>query len=144
MFIEVVPSSFTGVGFPIGLIPIAMRELCVIVGMDCLDAFDAEIHCRKNQVRVQNPRGGELIIQGDFPRLAIASCSSAVALVDVPIVSDYSDVFPEELPGLPSVRQVEFRINLLPSATPVAKSPYRRLVHPLVNIRKGVRNAPTR
>jgi Retroviral aspartyl protease len=101
-----------------------MRELCVIVGMDWLDAFDAEIHCRKNQVRVQNPRGGELIIQGDFPRLAIASCSSAVA-VDVPIVFDYNDVFPEELPGLPPILQVEFRINLVPGATPVAKSPYR-------------------
>ena len=116
--------EFSGVEFPIDLIPIAMRELCVIVGMDWLDAFDAEIHCRKKQVRVRNPRGGELIIQGDIPRLAMASCSSAIALDDVPIVSDFSDVFPEELPGLPPVRQVEFRIDLVPGATPVAKSPY--------------------
>ncbi|KAL7599837.1 hypothetical protein Lser_V15G25678 [Lactuca serriola] len=117
--------EFSGVEFPIDLIPIAMRELCVIVGMDWLDAFDAEIHCCKKQVRVRNPRGGELIIQGDIPRLAMASCSSAIALDDVPIVSDFSDVFPEELPGLPPVRQVEFRIDLVPGATPVAKSPYR-------------------
>ena len=117
--------EFSGVEFPIDLIPIAMRELCVIVGLDWLDAFDAEILCRKKQVRVQNPRGGELIIQGESPRLAIASCSSAVALDEVPIVSDYSDVFPDELPGLPPVRQVEFRIDLVPGATPVAKSPYR-------------------
>ncbi|XP_052627740.1 uncharacterized protein LOC128134253 [Lactuca sativa] len=79
--------EFSGVEFPIDLIPIAMRELCVIVGMDWLDAFDAEIHCRKKQVRVRNPRGGELIIQGDIPRLAMASCSSAIALDDVPITS---------------------------------------------------------
>ncbi|XP_052622326.1 uncharacterized protein LOC128127694, partial [Lactuca sativa] len=82
--------------------------------MDWLDAFDAEIHCRKKQVRVRNPRGGELIIQGDIPRLAMASCSSTIALDDVPIISDFSDVFPEELPGLPPIRQVDFRIDLVP------------------------------
>nr|KAJ0219995.1 hypothetical protein LSAT_V11C200085290 [Lactuca sativa] len=77
------------------------------------------------RVRVRNPRGGELIIQGDIPRLAMASCSSAIALDDIPIVSDFSDVFPEELPGFPPIRQVEFRIDLVPGATPVAKSHYR-------------------
>ncbi|KAL7599645.1 hypothetical protein Lser_V15G27298 [Lactuca serriola] len=44
--------EFSGVEFPIDLIPIAMRELCVIVGMDWLDVFDVEIHFRKKQVRV--------------------------------------------------------------------------------------------
>ena len=117
--------EFSGVEFPIDLIPIAMRELCVIVGMDWLDAFDAEILCRKRQVRVRNPKGGELIIQGDTPRLAIASCASAKAIEDFRVVSEFSHVFPEELPGLPPTRQVEFRIDLLPGATPVAKAPYR-------------------
>ena len=40
-------------------------------------------------------------------------------------MSDFPDIFPEELPGLPPQRQVEFRIDLVPGATPVAKSPYR-------------------
>ncbi|XP_052625909.1 uncharacterized protein LOC111918842 [Lactuca sativa] len=115
--------EFSGVEFPIDLIPIAMRELYVIIGMDWLDAFDAEIY-RKKQVHVRNPRGGELIIQGDIPRLAMASCSSTIALDDVPIVSDFSDVFPKELPGLPSIRQVEFHIDLVSGVTLVAKSLY--------------------
>nr|KAJ0218056.1 hypothetical protein LSAT_V11C300142460 [Lactuca sativa] len=55
----------------------------------------------------------------------MASCSSAIALDDVPIVSDFSDVFPEELLGLPPIRQEEFHIDLVLGATPVAKSPYR-------------------
>ncbi|XP_052619579.1 uncharacterized protein LOC128125959 [Lactuca sativa] len=42
--------DFSGVEFPIDLIPIAKRDLCVIVGMDWLDAFDAEIHCRRKQM----------------------------------------------------------------------------------------------
>ena len=38
---------------------------------------------------------------------------------------DYPEVFPEDLPGLPPDRQVEFRIDLLPGTTPIAKAPYR-------------------
>ncbi|GJV40018.1 putative reverse transcriptase domain-containing protein [Tanacetum coccineum] len=46
-------------------------------------------------------------------------------LEDVPIVRDFLDVFPEDLPGLPSTGQVEFQINLIPGAAPVARAPYR-------------------
>ncbi|GJZ28928.1 hypothetical protein Tco_0573575 [Tanacetum coccineum] len=44
---------------------------------------------------------------------------------DVPIVNEFLDVFPEELLGIPPERQVEFRIDLIPGATPIAKTPYR-------------------
>ncbi|GJS11395.1 putative reverse transcriptase domain-containing protein [Tanacetum coccineum] len=46
-------------------------------------------------------------------------------LEDVPIVRDFPDVFPEDLPGLPPTRQVDFRIDLVPSAALVAGAPYR-------------------
>ncbi|GJU79126.1 putative reverse transcriptase domain-containing protein [Tanacetum coccineum] len=46
-------------------------------------------------------------------------------LEDVPIVRDFPEVFPEDLPGLPPTRQVEFQIDLIPSAAPVARAPYR-------------------
>nr|GFA12820.1 transposon Ty3-G Gag-Pol polyprotein [Tanacetum cinerariifolium] len=46
-------------------------------------------------------------------------------LEDVPIVREFSEVFPEDLPGLPPARQVEFQIDLVPGATPVARAPYR-------------------
>ncbi|GKG35264.1 hypothetical protein Tco_0440418 [Tanacetum coccineum] len=46
-------------------------------------------------------------------------------LEDVPIVQDFSEVFPEDLPGLPLTRQVmEFQIDLVPGAAPVARAPY--------------------
>nr|GFC23144.1 putative reverse transcriptase domain-containing protein [Tanacetum cinerariifolium] len=44
---------------------------------------------------------------------------------DVPVIRDFPEVFPEDLPGLPPPRQVEFRIDLIPGATPVARAPYR-------------------
>ncbi|GKA15366.1 putative reverse transcriptase domain-containing protein [Tanacetum coccineum] len=43
---------------------------------------------------------------------------------DVPIVNEFLDVFLEDLPGIPPERQVEFRIDLVPGATPIAKTPY--------------------
>ncbi|GJX51919.1 putative reverse transcriptase domain-containing protein [Tanacetum coccineum] len=44
---------------------------------------------------------------------------------DVPIVRDFPEVFPEDLPGLPPARSVEFQIDLIPGAAPVARAPYR-------------------
>ncbi|GKA20500.1 putative reverse transcriptase domain-containing protein [Tanacetum coccineum] len=46
-------------------------------------------------------------------------------LEDIPIVQDFPKVFPEDLPGLPPTRQVEFQIDLIHSAAPVARTPYR-------------------
>ncbi|GJR23404.1 putative reverse transcriptase domain-containing protein [Tanacetum coccineum] len=46
-------------------------------------------------------------------------------LEDVPVVQEFPKVFPEDLPGIPPTRQVEFRIDLVPGATPVARAPYR-------------------
>ncbi|GJZ26620.1 putative reverse transcriptase domain-containing protein [Tanacetum coccineum] len=46
-------------------------------------------------------------------------------LEDVPVIRDFPEVFPEDLPGLPPPRQVEFRIDLIPGAAPVARAPYR-------------------
>nr|GEU60579.1 putative reverse transcriptase domain-containing protein [Tanacetum cinerariifolium] len=46
-------------------------------------------------------------------------------LDDVPIVQDFPEVFPEDLPGIPPTRQVEFQIDLVPGAAPMAQAPYR-------------------
>ncbi|GKF91285.1 hypothetical protein Tco_0274986 [Tanacetum coccineum] len=46
-------------------------------------------------------------------------------LEDVLTLRDFPEVFPEDLPRLPPIRQVEFQIDLVPSAAPVARDPYR-------------------
>ncbi|GKE45619.1 hypothetical protein Tco_1472903, partial [Tanacetum coccineum] len=46
-------------------------------------------------------------------------------LEDIPVVRESPEVFPEDLPGLPPVRQVEFQIDLILGATPIALAPYR-------------------
>nr|GFD04063.1 putative reverse transcriptase domain-containing protein [Tanacetum cinerariifolium] len=46
-------------------------------------------------------------------------------LEGIPVVREFPDVFPEDLPGLPLIRQMEFQIDLIPGATPIAHAPYR-------------------
>nr|GFD03198.1 putative reverse transcriptase domain-containing protein [Tanacetum cinerariifolium] len=46
-------------------------------------------------------------------------------LEDVPIVRDFPELFPQDLPGLPPIRPVEFQIDLVPGTAPVARAPYQ-------------------
>ncbi|GKF87194.1 hypothetical protein Tco_0258071, partial [Tanacetum coccineum] len=61
------------------------------------------------------------VLRGEFARV---NKSEKKRLEDVPIVQDFPEVFPEDLSGLPSTRQVEFQIDLVPGAAPVARVPY--------------------
>ncbi|GKC91642.1 putative reverse transcriptase domain-containing protein, partial [Tanacetum coccineum] len=64
-----------------------------------------------------------LIIRGD--RIIEKKKSDEKKLEDILIVREFPEVFPEDLPGLPPVRQVEFKIDLIPGTTPIARAPYR-------------------
>ncbi|GJU13560.1 putative reverse transcriptase domain-containing protein [Tanacetum coccineum] len=58
-------------------------------------------------------------------RLLIEKKSDKKRLEDIPVVREFPEVFPEDLPGLPPICQVEFQIDLIPGAAPVARAPYR-------------------
>ena len=50
---------------------------------------------------------------------------SSPSVNDIAIVREFPDVFPEELPGLPPMREIEFAIELVPGSQPISKAPYR-------------------
>jgi hypothetical protein len=58
------------------------------------------------------------------------------SIEDVPVVQEYPDVFPEELPGTPPDRDIEFVIDLIPGTSPIAKRPYRMAAPELVELKK--------
>jgi hypothetical protein len=58
------------------------------------------------------------------------------ALEEILVVSKYPDVFPEELPGMPPDRDIEFLIELLPGTPPISKRPYRMPLNELVELKK--------
>ena len=57
---------------------------------------------------------------------------------EVPTVCDFDDVFPEDLPGMPPDRDIEFVIDLVPGTTPISKSPYRMPADELVEMKKRI------
>ncbi|KAJ9541425.1 hypothetical protein OSB04_027931 [Centaurea solstitialis] len=140
-----------GVSFSINLIPTSMNGVDVIVGVDWMFRNHGVLDIAEQLVRIQNPSGGELIVYGEGRKKHLAFCSVAKAgrylrhgcagylayamtnsaeekklsIADVPVVSEYPDVFPEDLPGIPPEREVEFGIDLVPGAAPVARTPYR-------------------
>ncbi|GJT45373.1 reverse transcriptase domain-containing protein [Tanacetum coccineum] len=137
--------------FKIDLLPIELGSFDVIVGMDWMAEHHAEFMCYEKYIRV--PYGNDmLIIQGERSGVKIESRLEVISSIrtqkyinhgcqvfliqmmkeektkipdrrikDVPVVRD----FPEDLPGLPSTRQVEFHIELIPGAAPVTRAPYR-------------------
>jgi hypothetical protein len=60
------------------------------------------------------------------------------ALEDIRVVSEFPDVFPKDLPGMPPDRDIEFSIELIPGTTPISKKPYRMDVKDLAELKKQI------
>jgi hypothetical protein len=61
------------------------------------------------------------------------------SLEGIKVVCDYPNVFPDELPGMPLDREVEFVIDLLPGTAPISKRPYRMSSDQLLEIKKTIK-----
>ncbi|GJU31327.1 putative reverse transcriptase domain-containing protein [Tanacetum coccineum] len=105
--------------FPIDLMVIELGSFDVIIGMDWLSRYDAAILCGEKKARKYIEKGYEL-----FLAQVTEQKSKDKRLEDVTVIYDFPEVFPKELPGLPPPRQVEFHIDLIPGAAPVARAPY--------------------
>ncbi|GJQ92409.1 putative reverse transcriptase domain-containing protein [Tanacetum coccineum] len=115
--------------FKIDLLPTRLGSFDVIIGMDWLSYYRAVIDCYEKIVRIPLPNDEILEVQGERPEKDFGSLACIKAdekkLDDIRVVRDFSEVFPDDLSGLPLVREMEFRIDLIPDASPVVKSPYR-------------------
>ncbi|KAL0560765.1 hypothetical protein IC582_001178 [Cucumis melo] len=131
------------------LMVLDMLDFDVILGMDWLAVNHASIDCSRKEVTFNPPsmasfkfkgggskslpqvisaiRASKLLSQGTWGILAsvVDTREADVSLSSEPVVRDYPDVFPEELPGLPPHREVEFAIELEPGTVPISRAPYR-------------------
>ncbi|XP_021979639.1 uncharacterized protein LOC110875744 [Helianthus annuus] len=121
----------------IDLLPLKLGEFDVIIGMDWLSSHQAQILCDKKQIQIKDPKGGTVTIDGERPSKPISFISMIKVskciqkghlaylvyaleakeekkLEEVAVVAEFPEVFPEDLPGLPPDRQIEFRIDLIP------------------------------
>ncbi|GJS30631.1 putative reverse transcriptase domain-containing protein [Tanacetum coccineum] len=117
--------------FNINLMAIELGSFDAIIGMDWLAKYQAIIVCAENIVRI--PWGNETLIvhgdesnQGHEARLHIISYSKTqeYMLKGCPVFLAHVTTN-EDFPSLPPTRQVEFQIDLVPGAAPVARAPYR-------------------
>jgi hypothetical protein len=107
--------------------------------MSWLRKAKAIIACSRGTIELTSPKGEKFQVQ-----IAVTT-SSRRAMYFIPeefvgdnirVVRDFPDVFPEELPGMPPDREVEFVIDLLPRTAPISKWPYRMSVEELKELKK--------
>ncbi|WRX31630.1 hypothetical protein QQP08_024117 [Theobroma cacao] len=131
------------------LILLEILDFDLILGMDWLIAHRANVDCFRKEVILRNSEGAEIVFVGEcrvLPSCVISAIKASKLvqkghstylahvidtskgepkLKDVPIVSEFSNVFPDDLPGLPPDRELEFPIDLLSSTAPISIPPYR-------------------
>ena len=110
--------------------------LDVKLGMDWLTQHKGVISWSW-YVEITHPSGHVILCEPNLDRTVSMLCTlEAKSVEEVPVVCEYPDVFPEELPGMPPDRDVEFVIDLLPGKRPIAKRPYRMSVDELEELKK--------
>src|SRR3954466_1413083 len=98
------------------------------------------IDCAQRAVSLNTPDGKRIRFKSAArPRRCKLNSLKGVSMDTVPVIRDYPDVFPEELPGMPLERDVEFLIDLMPGTGPIAKRPYKMDVDELKELKKHLR-----
>ena len=142
------PLMIHGHYFLANLMLLPFDEFDVILGMDWLTLHDVKVNYRQKTLELKCETGEILRVETEEPNklpMVIShmsaqkylrkGCEVYLAYVlntdmtgskleSVPVACEFPDVFPEELPGLPPIREVEFSIDLLPSTAPISIAPY--------------------
>jgi len=151
------PIRMYGQLFLADLYKFTLTDFGVILGMDWLARYQAQINCPEQWITLKGPNGERIVLKGKAPRIGVRLITALKAskllgrgckgflcnivetvarepsLQDIPVVREFSDVFQEGIPGMPPIREVEFRIDLVIGATPVSKAPYRMALAELKN-----------
>ena len=135
-------------------------EFDIILGMDWLTQHGAMLNCRRKEVKIKLPGKGKILFKGiqrkeherspflsaiQASKLIQNGCEAYLAHVtventekmeEVAVVREFLDVFPEEFPGLPPEREVDFDIELVPGTAPILIAPYRMAPVELADLKK--------
>ena len=130
------------------LITLPFREFDLILGMDWLTKHRAIVDCGQKTVMLRCSDQSKVIVQGikssvmsnvissmqarlmrkgceTFLVVILDSKRSQVEVEKIPVVREFPDVFPEELPGIPIEMEVDLSIEIVPGTTPMSRAPYR-------------------
>jgi hypothetical protein len=132
-----------GVEFIANLIVLESKGIDVILGMDWLSKHKGMINCAKKAVRLTTRSGKEvkyvvenLVMDKAASNRIVLNHLDAASTLDIKTVSEFLDVFPEELPGMPPDREIDFVIELIPDTAPIFKRPYRMAANQLAELKE--------
>jgi hypothetical protein len=124
--------------FKTTLLIMGLESVDIILGTDWLSQHHVVIDVAARAIKIHSPMDGEITLylpdQGCTHSYAFALIESPVERI--PVVCEYPDVFPDELPGMPPDRDIEFAIELQPGTTPISKRPYRMPPAELAELKK--------
>ena len=136
--------------FKVNLVCLPLEGLDVILGMDWLSSNHIVIDCGRHRVVFPESEGLELIsthralkeIEEGATFYMIVAEGEKKSLEEkirsIPVVNEYADVFPDEIPELPPSRDIDFSIDLIPGAGPMSAAPYRIALVELVELKKQI------
>jgi hypothetical protein len=132
-----------GVEFLANLIVLESNGIDVILGTDRLSKHKGMINCAKKAVRLTTSSGKEmkyvaenLVTDKAASNRVVLNQLDAASTMDVRTISEFSDVFPEELSGMPPDRKIEFVIELVPGTAPIFKRPYIMAANQLAELKE--------
>src|SRR3954464_2187404 len=129
---KIVPETIVeieGIEFLASPIILMSSTIDLILGMDWLKVHHATLYCGTIYVQLFHP-SGEIVnhttritrnAETHIFMMNALNISPLEGIENIPVIRNFPDVFPEELPGIPPIREVEFVIDLKPGTTPIAK-----------------------
>jgi hypothetical protein len=124
--------TIEGRDYSVDLVILSSLGIDVILGMNWMCGHGALIDTSTRVIMLREPNSKEAFLVQLLMDVDIRNTTNAVrplTVVDIPVVCELSDVFPEYLPGLPLDRDIEFKIYLIPGTTPISRRPYE--CHPM-------------
>jgi hypothetical protein len=137
-----VPVDIHRVSFRANLIILGTKGLDVVLGMDWMSKYQGHIDCAGKSIAVTNRDGIRIEHIATMPscKAYYKKSISGPTLDQVPVVYEYPDVFPEELPGMPPDRDIEFIIELVPGTAPIVQRAYLRNPQELEELKRQLAN----
>jgi hypothetical protein len=134
------------VDFIANLVVLELKDIDVILGMDSLIKHIVLINCAKKSIKLITPNEKELefVAETVVTAKGVANRAKVNQLTasqgsKVLVVSEFPDVFLEELPGMPPDRDIEFVIELMPDTAHLYKSPYRMATLELAKLKEHIK-----
>jgi hypothetical protein len=120
------------------LIVLGLENVDIILGTNWMTRHQVVLNVAIRIVEINSPICGSFTL---FLPSQDSTQSCAFAMMELPlkkilVVCEYADVFPDELPGMPPDRDIEFAIELQPGTTPISKRPYRMPPAELAELKK--------